>query len=66
MASEEMLSFGVPALRVMAAGYLFMWLLTRFWGMTGVWFAFPCAEIVTCICCVCIILKTGLLEKTDG
>lgn len=66
LASGEMLSFGVPALRVMAAGYLFMWLLTRFWGMTGVWFAFPCAEIVTCICCVCIILKTGLLEKTDG
>lgn len=101
LASGEMLSFGVPALRVMAAGYLFngistmaasymqavnqikyslfinlmrqmlalylfMWLLTRFWGMTGVWLAFPCAEIVTCICCVCIILKTGLLEKTDG
>ena len=101
LASEKMLSFGIPALRIMAAGYLFngiatmaasymqavnqikyslfinlmrqmlalypfMWMFTKFWGMTGVWISFPCAEIVTCVCCAFIMKKTGLLEKMDG
>lgn len=86
MASDEMLSLGVPALRIMASSYVFngiatmvasymqsvnrirdsiwinilrqclglfpvMWLLTKVMGMKGVWLAFPCAEILTCICC---------------
>lgn len=91
MASEAMISLGVPALRIMAASYIFngfatmvasymqsvgkirysifinlmrqliallacMWAFTHIIGMTGVWVAFPVAEILTCICCV-IILK---------
>lgn len=92
MASEEMMEFGVPALRIMATSYIFngfatmvasymqsvgrirysifinlmrqliallacMWIFTRFMGMTGVWVAFPAAEVVTCICCLYILKK---------
>lgn len=28
-----------------------MWILTKMLGMVGVWLAFPCAEILSCICC---------------
>ncbi len=84
MASDEMISFGVLALRIMAASYIFngistmvasymqstgkvrysirinlmrqliilfpaMWLLTNLLGMSGVWFAFIVAEILTCL-----------------
>ncbi|WP_096241610.1 MATE family efflux transporter [Anaerobutyricum soehngenii] len=98
MASEEMMSFGVPALRIMTTGYLFngiatmvasyiqsvnqirysivinllrqlvmlyifMWLFSRCWGMTGVWISFPAAEIVTCICCFFIMKKVERQEK---
>ncbi len=84
MASEEMMSFGVPALRIMAISYVFngiatvvasymqstkkviysirinllrqlmlllpaMWLLTKAIGMSGVWYAFIVAEVITCI-----------------
>lgn len=86
MASDAMLEFGIPALRIMATSYIFngiatmaasymqstgrvkysvvinllrqlivliplMYLFTRFIGMTGVWAAFPIAEIVTCMAC---------------
>ncbi len=92
MASDEMLVFGIPALRIMASSYVFngfatmvasymqsinrigysifinlmrqliallacMWIFTRFMGMTGVWTAFPAAEIITCICCIYILKK---------
>lgn len=81
-ASEEMLSFGVPALRIMCISYVFaaiatmvasfmqstkrvkfsllinilrqfgllipaMWLLSKFMGMTGIWYAFIIAEVIT-------------------
>ncbi len=101
MASEEMMSFGVPALRIMTTGYLFngiatmvasyiqsvnqirysivinllrqlvmlyifMWLFSRWWGMTGVWISFPAAEIVTCICCFFIMKKVERQEECTG
>lgn len=81
-ASEEMLSFGVPALRIMCISYVFaaiatmvasfmqstkrvkfsllinilrqfgllipaMWLLSKFMGMAGIWYAFIVAEVIT-------------------
>ena len=81
-ASKEMLSFGVPALRIMCISYVFaaiatmvasfmqstkrvkfsllinilrqfgllipaMWLLSKFMGMTGIWYAFIIAEVIT-------------------
>lgn len=81
-ASEEMLAFGVPALRIMCISYVFaaiatmvasfmqstkrvkfsllinilrqfgllipaMWLLSKFMGMTGIWYAFIVAEVIT-------------------
>ena len=84
MASDEMMSFGVMALRIMSASYIFngiatmvasylqstgkvrysirvnlmrqliillpaMWLLTNLIGMSGVWFAFIVAEVLTCV-----------------
>ena len=84
MASDEMMSFGVMALRIMSASYIFngiatmvasylqstgkvrysirvnlmrqliillpaMWLLTNLMGMSGVWFAFILAEVLTCV-----------------
>lgn len=101
MASDQMMSFGVPALRIMTTGYLFngiatmvasyvqsinqikysvwinlmrqcvalyvfMWLLTKIWGMNGVWISFPCAEIVTCIYCFFVLRKMEHLEKING
>lgn len=92
MASDAMISLGVPALRIMATSYIFngfatmaasymqsvgkikysifinlmrqliallacMWAFTRIIGMTGVWLAFPVAEILTCICCLYILKK---------
>lgn len=95
MASEEMLVFGIPALRIMALSYVFngfatmvasymqsvnrirysifinlmrqliallacMWLFTRFMGMTGVWVAFPAAEVITCLCCIYILKKNTI------
>lgn len=92
MASDEMLVFGIPALRIMASSYMFngfatmvasymqsinkirysifinlmrqlialvscMWIFTRLMGMSGVWLAFPAAEIITCVCCVYILKK---------
>lgn len=96
MASDEMLEFGIPALRIMATSYVFngfatmaasymqsvgkikhsvfinlmrqlialllcMWLFTRLLGMTGVWLAFPAAEIITCILCLYILKKNPVL-----
>ncbi|MDY6231413.1 MATE family efflux transporter [Peptostreptococcus porci] len=29
----------------------FMWIFTRFWGITGVWVAFPITEIITLLFC---------------
>lgn len=84
MASDEMMSFGITALRIMSASYIFngiatmvasylqstgkvrysirvnlmrqliillpaMWLLTNLIGMSGVWFAFIVAEVLTCV-----------------
>lgn len=34
-----------------------MWIFTRFMGMTGVWLAFPVAEVLTCLCCLYILKK---------
>lgn len=101
MASDEMMSFGVTALRIMTTGYLFngiatmvasyvqsmnqikysvwinlmrqcialyffMWFFTKIWGMSGVWIAFPCAEIVTCIYCFFVLKRMEHLEKING
>ncbi len=92
MASDEMLDFGIPALRMMATSYVFngiatmvasymqsinnikssilinilrqcmalfpiMWLLTKCMGMSGVWLAFPMAEVITCLYCIYILRK---------
>lgn len=81
-ASPEMLSFGVPALRIMCISYVFasiatmvaslmqstrrvgfsllinvlrqlglllpfMWILSKAFGMTGIWYAFIAAEVIT-------------------
>lgn len=81
-ASDAMMAFGVPAVRIMSTSYVFaaiitmiasymqstkrvgysllmnalrqlvilvpmMWLLSRFWGMDGIWWAFPVTETVT-------------------
>lgn len=34
-----------------------MWLFTKFMGMTGVWLAFPAAEVITCIISIYILKK---------
>lgn len=97
-ASDAMLGFGVPALRIMATSYIFngiatmaasymqsvneikssllinlmrqclalfplMWLLTKWKGMTGVWLAFPAAEIFTCICCAWCMYRLKKKEQ---
>ena len=96
MASDEMMSFGIPALRIMAASYIFngiatmvasymqstrkvkysirinllrqlivllpaMWLLTHFIGMSGVWFAFIVAEVLTCGYSIYVYKKNPLI-----
>lgn len=83
-AEEEMKELGIPAMRLMAAGYIFagisillatymqavknicqsvvinllrqavillplMYALSKIWGITGVWLAFPIAEIAACV-----------------
>ncbi|MCI5884562.1 MAG: MATE family efflux transporter [Clostridiales bacterium] len=41
----------INLLRQLAVLLPMMWLLTKAFGMAGVWWAFPVAEIVTCIVC---------------
>lgn len=94
-ASYEMLSFGIPALRIMALSYVFngiatmfasymqstgrvrysivtnllrqlvillptMWVLTSLIGMSGVWFSFIIAEVLTCMYCLFIYRRHPL------
>lgn len=86
-ASDDMMKFGIPALRIMSASFImaafgfmfasffqatgrvaysliinllrqlvllvpFMWILSNFMGMSGVWWAFLAAEIITTIICI--------------
>jgi len=86
-ASDDMMKFGIPALRIMSASFIlaafgfmfasffqatgrvvysliinllrqlvllvpFMWILSNFMGIGGVWWAFLVAEIITTIICV--------------
>lgn len=95
MASEEMMSFGVEALRIMSLSYIFngiatmvasfmqsvkkvkysivinllrqllllipaMWLLTKVMGMSGVWWAFIIAEVLTCVYCLYVYRKNPI------
>ncbi|NLD19529.1 MAG: MATE family efflux transporter [Clostridiales bacterium] len=95
MASQEMISFGVPAMRIMAISYVFngiatmvasymqscgmvrysiiinilrqlglllpaMWILTSLMGMSGVWYAFIVAEVLTCIYCAYVYKKNHI------
>ena len=64
MAASYMQSVGkikhsvlINLMRQLIALLACMWLFTRFIGMTGVWLAFPAAEIITCIMCVYILKK---------
>ena len=64
MAASYMQSIGkirhsvfINLMRQLIALLFCMWLFTRFIGMTGVWLAFPAAEIITCILCIYILKK---------
>lgn len=64
MAASYMQSIGkirhsvfINLMRQLIALLLCMQLFTSLFGMTGVWLAFPAAEIITCILCVYIIKK---------
>lgn len=64
MAASYMQSIGkirhsvfINLMRQFIALLFCMWLFTRFIGMTGVWLAFPAAEIITCILCIYILKK---------
>lgn len=37
-----------------------MWILTRIIGMAGVWWAFPVAEVITCIVCFAVLKKVKI------
>lgn len=93
-ASPEMMSFGVPALKIMCTSYVCaalttmiasylqstgrirksillnlmrqlvvllpcMWLLERTMGMSGVWWSFPAAELITAAAAVYLMKKEG-------
>lgn len=64
MAASYMQSIGkirhsvfINLMRQLIALLFCMWLFTRLIGMTGVWLAFPAAEIITCILCIYILKK---------
>ena len=64
MAASYMQSVGkikysifVNLMRQLIALLACMWIFTRFMGMTGVWLAFPVAEVLTCLCCLYILKK---------
>lgn len=94
-ASDDMMSFGVPALRIMAASYIFngiatmvasymqscgkvrysiiinlmrqlgfllpsMWILSNLIGMSGIWYSFIIAEVLTCLYCAYIYRRTKI------
>ncbi len=94
-ASEDMMAFGIPALRIMSASYILaacgflfasffqatgrvrysllinllrqlvllvplMWLLSSLTGMSGIWWAFPAAEVITTAVCVALFQKHQL------
>lgn len=68
MAASYMQSVGkirysifINLMRQLIALLACMWAFTKLIGMTGVWLAFPAAEILTCICCL-IILKKNKVE----
>lgn len=99
MASEDMLEFGVAAMRIMGIGYIFngissmtatylqasgevkwsivinllrqlvllvffMWILSKFMGLTGMWIAFPVTELITFFIAVIIYRRrTGMGGK---
>ncbi len=91
-ASEDMMAFGVPALRIMSASYILaacgflfasffqatgrvrysllinllrqlvllvplMWLLSSLMGMSGIWWAFLAAEVITTVVCLALFRK---------
>ena len=98
-ASESMLEFGIPALRIMSASYVlaafgfmfasffqatgriryslminllrqllllvpFMWIFSQMIGMTGVWWAFPAAEIITTGLCVVLFIQLEIKKQS--
>ncbi len=98
-ASESMLEFGIPALRIMSASYVlaafgfmfasffqatgriryslminllrqlfllvpFMWIFSQMIGMTGVWWAFPAAEIITTALCVVLFIQLEIKKQS--
>lgn len=50
-------SIFINLMRQLIALLACMWIFTRFMGMTGVWLAFPVAEVLTCLCCLYILKK---------
>ena len=50
-------SIFINLMRQLIALLACMWAFTRIIGMTGVWVAFPVAEVITCICCLIILKK---------
>lgn len=50
-------SIFINLMRQLIALLACMWIFTRFMGMTGVWVAFPVAEVLTCLCCLYILKK---------
>lgn len=98
-ASESMLEFGIPALRIMSASYVlaafgfmfasffqatgriryslminllrqlfllvpFMWIFSQMIGMTGVWWAFPAAEIITTGLCAVLFIQLEIKKQS--
>lgn len=67
MAASYMQSVGkirysifINLMRQLIALLACMWIFTRLIGMTGVWLAFPVAEILTCVCCIYILRKNSV------
>lgn len=91
-ASDEMLRFGIPALRIMSSSFIFaafgfmfasffqatgriyysmlinllrqlillipfMWILSNIIGISGIWWSFPLAEIITTIVCIILFIE---------
>ena len=62
-ASEKAVSaFVVAVLRGFAAVIVFAFVMSAFWGMTGVWLAFPAAELLTALVSFVALRKS---KKTE-
>ncbi|MGN9164504.1 MATE family efflux transporter [Tissierellaceae bacterium HCP3S3_D8] len=95
-ASNEMLEFGIPALRIMSSSFIlaafgfmfasffqatgrvyysiiinllrqlvllipFMWLLSRIMGISGIWWSFLVAELITTIVCIVLFIQSEIM-----